>query len=78
MHSYANSPVMRHVEYQVRKAARDDEIIQYRVTPFYVDDNAKLPLGVNIEAYGNKGFQFGEYGKPCVLTNTTTIWNRAR
>ncbi|MCX5441309.1 DUF6531 domain-containing protein [Streptomyces sp. NBC_00063] len=78
MHSYANSPVMRQVELQVRNAARDGEIIQYSVTPIYADDNAKIPLGVTIEAHGNNGFQMRPHGSDGDGTNIFTIWNRKR
>ncbi|MFF7146393.1 DUF6531 domain-containing protein [Streptomyces nodosus] len=78
MHSYANSPVMRQVELQVRNAARDDEIIQYSVTPIYADDHAKIPLGVTIEAHGSKGFQMHPHGSNGGGTNSLTIWNRKR
>ncbi|GAA2339563.1 DNA/RNA non-specific endonuclease [Streptomyces kunmingensis] len=79
MHSYANSPVMRQVEMQVRNSVRDnDEIIQYSVTPIYADDNAKIPLGVTIEAHGNKGFQMHPHGSSGEGTNVFTIWNRKR
>ncbi|MEV0598443.1 DUF6531 domain-containing protein [Streptomyces sp. NPDC050315] len=79
MHAYANSPVMRQVELQVRNAVRDgDEIIQYSVTPIYADAHAKIPLGVTIEAHGNKGFQMHPHGSTTGGTNSVTIWNRAR
>ncbi|UDM04805.1 DUF6531 domain-containing protein [Streptomyces longhuiensis] len=77
MHSYANSPVMRQVELQVRNAVRDnDEIIQYSVKPIYADGNAKIPLGVTIEAHGNKGFTMHPHGSDSGGTNSVTIWNR--
>ncbi|MFF9157661.1 DNA/RNA non-specific endonuclease [Streptomyces sp. NPDC014846] len=78
MHSYANSPVMRQVELQVRNAVRNDEIIQYSVRAIYADDNAKIPLGVIIEAHGNKGFQMYPHGSNSEGTNSFTIWNRKR
>ncbi|MFF0837703.1 MULTISPECIES: DUF6531 domain-containing protein [unclassified Streptomyces] len=78
MHSYANSPVMRQVELQVRNAVRDGEIIQYSVRAIYADDNAKIPLGVTIEAHGNNGFQMHPHGSNGEGTNIFTIWNRKR
>ncbi|MFF4692187.1 DUF6531 domain-containing protein [Streptomyces sp. NPDC001307] len=78
MHAYANSPVMRAVELQVRNAARDGEIIQYSVTPIYADEHAKIPLGVTIEAHGSNGFQMHPHGSHTGGTNILTIWNRKR
>ncbi|KPC78362.1 DUF6531 domain-containing protein [Streptomyces sp. NRRL S-4] len=79
MHSYANSPIMRQVELQVRNAVRDDgETIQYSVTPIYADNNAKIPLGVTIEAHGDNGFQMHPHGSTEGGTNALTIWNRKR
>ena len=78
MHSYANSPVMRQIEMQVRNAARDGENIQYSVTPIYADDTSKIPLGVTIEAYGDKGFQFQPHGGTGDRANSVTILNRSR
>ncbi|MEU9402784.1 DUF6531 domain-containing protein [Streptomyces sp. NPDC048242] len=78
MHSYANSPVMRQVELQVRNAARSGEIIQYSVRAIYADDHAKIPLGVTIEAHGNNGFQMRPHGSDGEGTNIFTIWNRKR
>ncbi|MEU8888095.1 putative T7SS-secreted protein [Streptomyces sp. NPDC048442] len=60
MHSYANSPVMRHIEKEVRQAVEAGETIQYTVTPRYNLDSP-IPLGVTIEAYGSKGFQFSQH-----------------
>jgi RHS repeat-associated protein len=78
MHSYANSPVMRQVELQVRNAVRDGETIEYSVTPIYADNHAKIPLGVTIEAHGDKGFQMYPHGSSGDGTNIFTIWNRKR
>uniref|UniRef100_A0AAU3I9R5 DNA/RNA non-specific endonuclease n=1 Tax=Streptomyces sp. NBC_01393 TaxID=2903851 RepID=A0AAU3I9R5_9ACTN len=79
MHSYANSPVMRQIELQVRNAVRDTgETIQYSVKPIYADEHAKIPLGVTIEAHGNKGFQMHPHGSTGGGTNVFTIWNRKR
>ncbi|MEV7131016.1 DUF6531 domain-containing protein [Streptomyces sp. NPDC093260] len=78
MHSYANSPVMRQVELQVRNAVRNGEIIQYSVRAIYADDHAKIPLGVTIEAHGNNGFQMHPHGSDGGGTNIFTIWNRKR
>ncbi|MGJ5891236.1 type IV secretion protein Rhs [Streptomyces sp. V2] len=79
MHSYANSPVMRQVELQIRNAVKNDnEIIQYSVTPIYADHHAKIPLGVTIEAHGSNGFQMHPHGSDAGGTNIFTIWNRKR
>ncbi|MGW0086119.1 ricin-type beta-trefoil lectin domain protein [Streptomyces sp. NPDC003393] len=55
MHSYANSPVMRGFELQVRNAVRDGEDVLYRATPIYSGSDP-LPLGVTLSARGNRGF----------------------
>ncbi|MFF5283386.1 putative T7SS-secreted protein [Streptomyces sp. NPDC013171] len=60
MHSYANSPVMRHIENQIRAAVESGETIQYSVTPRYIGSE-KIPIGVHIEAYGSDGFQFTQH-----------------
>ncbi|AWT44090.1 MULTISPECIES: RHS repeat-associated core domain-containing protein [Streptomyces] len=78
MHSYANSPVMRQIELQIRNAVKDGEIILYSVIPIYADDKAKIPLGVTIEAYGSKGFEMRPHGSDSGGTNSVTIWNRKR
>ncbi|WP_344325883.1 DUF6531 domain-containing protein [Streptomyces macrosporus] len=75
MHYYANSPVMRGIERQVRLAAEAGEIIQYSVTPIYRDGNSKIPLGVTIEAYGDKGFTFTPRGSDGGGVNVVTILN---
>ncbi len=54
MHQYANTPVMRGVERQVRKAVEDGQTVHYRVTPVYRGADP-LPLGVTIEAQGSGG-----------------------
>ncbi|MFB7557096.1 DNA/RNA non-specific endonuclease [Streptomyces brevispora] len=55
MHAYANSPVMRGFELQVRDAVKAGENILYRATPIYSGSNP-LPLGVTLSARGNAGF----------------------
>ncbi|MFF4601157.1 DNA/RNA non-specific endonuclease [Streptomyces sp. NPDC001339] len=60
MHAYANSPVMRHIENQVRKAVEAGETIQYSVTPVY-EGSEKIPKGVTIEAHGSNGFSFTQH-----------------
>ncbi|MER7113441.1 DNA/RNA non-specific endonuclease [Saccharomonospora azurea] len=55
MHAYANSPVMRGFELQVRDAVRAGENILYRATPVYSGSNS-IPLGVTISARGNVKF----------------------
>ncbi|MFD9245769.1 DUF6531 domain-containing protein [Streptomyces sp. NPDC059556] len=78
MHAYANSPVMRSVENQVKKAAKGGETIQYSVTPIYADNSSKIPLGVTIEAYGNNGFTFTPRGSGGPGVNIVTIMNVAK
>ncbi|MFK0117201.1 DUF6531 domain-containing protein [Streptomyces sp. NPDC090994] len=79
MHAYANSPVMRHIENQVRAAVEKGEIIQYSVTPVY-DGANKIPLGVRVDAYGNNGFQFTEHRSTgnTEATNSSFIPNKKR
>ncbi|WP_052229912.1 DNA/RNA non-specific endonuclease [Streptomyces sp. CT34] len=60
MHAYANSPVMRHIENQVRAAAEKGETIQYSVTPVY-EGSHPVPKGVTVEAHGSNGFQFTQH-----------------
>jgi RHS repeat-associated protein len=60
MHAYANSPVMRHIESEVRKAVELGETIQYSVTPVY-DGSRPIPTGVRMEVYGSDGFQFTQH-----------------
>ncbi|MFF2819661.1 DUF6531 domain-containing protein [Kitasatospora cineracea] len=76
MHQYANTPIMRDLEGQIRKAVDAGEIIHYRVTPHY-DRNELIPRGVTIEAYGNKGFQFQPKGSSSG-TNTLSICNKKK
>jgi RHS repeat-associated protein len=76
MHQYANTPVMRDLEGQVRKAVDNGEIIRYRVTPVY-SGRSLLPKGVTIEAYGNKGFKFHPKGS-VGGTNVLSICNKKR
>ncbi|AZK92710.1 MULTISPECIES: DUF6531 domain-containing protein [Streptomyces] len=64
MHRFANSPVMRKIEDQIRKAVdQNGETIQYTVKPVYRTDDPTdvVPIALNIEVYGNKGFQFEPY-----------------
>ncbi|MFF4955016.1 DUF6531 domain-containing protein [Streptomyces chattanoogensis] len=65
MHAYANSPVMRHIEGQVREAVSPKDgspgqTVTYTVTPVY-NGSDKVPLGVKIEAYGSNGFKFTQH-----------------
>ncbi|WP_079403538.1 putative T7SS-secreted protein [Streptomyces sp. 3211] len=79
MHSYANSPVMRHIENQVRAAAESGETIQYSVTPRY-NGTDKIPTGVYIEAYGSNGFKFTQHHSTGITEsgNTAFIPNQPR
>ncbi|MGW2324373.1 DUF6531 domain-containing protein [Streptomyces sp. NPDC001700] len=77
MHRYANSPVMRKIEDQIRQAADRGETIEYSVTPIYRTSNDPsdvVPVGLTIEARNGNGFQFTPYegGSP---TNTVTVLN---
>ncbi|MEU6987677.1 putative T7SS-secreted protein [Streptomyces sp. NPDC046324] len=79
MHAYANSPVMRHIENQIRAAVEAGETIQYSVTPRY-NGNDKIPTGVYIEAYGSDGFQFTQHRSTGITEsgNTAFIPNQKR
>ncbi|MFF2630905.1 DUF6531 domain-containing protein [Kitasatospora griseola] len=76
MHQYANTPIMRDLEGQIRAAVDNGEIIRYRVTPVY-DGNDLLPKGVTLEAHGNKGFQFQPKGSS-TGTNILSICNKKK
>ncbi|WP_314615640.1 putative T7SS-secreted protein [Streptomyces stackebrandtii] len=73
MHSYANSPVMRHIENQVRAATESGEIIQYSVTPRY-NGSDEIPAGVYIEAYGSNGFQFTQHHSTGIVDSGNTAY----
>ncbi|WP_301128722.1 DNA/RNA non-specific endonuclease [Streptomyces cacaoi] len=73
MHAYANSPEMRKIETQVRRAVEAGETIQYSVTPIH-DGDSLVPRAVTIEAYGSNGFQFTPRGAQSG-TNAITILN---
>ncbi|MFE7808212.1 putative T7SS-secreted protein [Streptomyces sp. NPDC057430] len=79
MHAYANSPVMRHIENQIRAAVESGETIQYSVTPRY-NGTDKIPTGVYIEAYGSDGFQFTQHRSTGITEsgNTAFIPNQKR
>ncbi|MFB7452950.1 DUF6531 domain-containing protein [Streptomyces sp. NPDC056194] len=76
MHRFANSPVMRKIEDQIRAAVDKGETIEYSVSPVYAtnDPTDVIPKGLIIHATGNRGFQFTPYegGAP---TNHITILN---
>ena len=77
MHRYANTPIMRDIENQVRAAVDRGETIQYSVTPIY-DGNSVVPRGVTIEAYGSNGFQFTPNGSGGGGVNSVSILNVPR
>ncbi|MEU9181820.1 putative T7SS-secreted protein [Streptomyces sp. NPDC048550] len=79
MHAYANSPVMRHIENEVRAAVQSGETIQYSVTPRY-NGTDKIPTGVYIEAYGSDGFKFTQHRSTGITEsgNTAFIPNQPR
>ncbi|MGW3322903.1 DUF6531 domain-containing protein [Streptomyces virginiae] len=77
MHRFANSPVMKKIEDQIRAAVDAGETIEYTVTPVYssaTDPTDVIPKGLMIHARGNRGFQFTPYegGSPA---NHITILN---
>ena len=45
---------MRKVENQVVNAVKNDEIVNYKVTPIYNGSDPK-PIAITMEAKGNKG-----------------------
>jgi len=49
-----NTPIMRDIENEVRKAVVSGETVEYSVTPLY-KDNEKIPFGITIFAKGDKG-----------------------
>ncbi|MFJ9034659.1 DNA/RNA non-specific endonuclease [Streptomyces sp. NPDC102274] len=70
MHAYANSPIMRRYEGQLRKAVDNGEVIEYSATPVYKGDSV-IPEGVWLEAQGSDGFQFMPKG---ATTGTNRIY----
>ncbi|KIF74862.1 type IV secretion protein Rhs [Streptomyces sp. 150FB] len=70
MHAYANSPIMRRYEGQVRKAVDKGEVIEYSATPVYQGDSV-IPEGVWLEAQGSDGFQFMPKG---ATTGTNRVY----
>ncbi|MFI9384811.1 DNA/RNA non-specific endonuclease [Kutzneria sp. NPDC052558] len=54
-HIPANTPVMRGFEGRIRSAVDAGEVVQLTSTPVYSGD-AEVPVGVQMEAYGNQGF----------------------
>ncbi|MFJ8142615.1 RHS repeat-associated core domain-containing protein [Streptomyces sp. NPDC096013] len=73
MNAYANSPIMRRIENQVRRAVeKGGETVQYSVTPIYAEHAGMgpanpYPLGVTIRANGTGGLDIFQ-----------TILNRAK
>ncbi|MFG2434627.1 DUF6531 domain-containing protein [Streptomyces sp. NPDC048508] len=76
MHRFANSPVMRKVEDQIRAAVDRGETIEYSVTPVYrsQDPSDVVPVGLTLKAQGSNGFTFTPY-EGGSTTNTITILN---
>ncbi|MEU6222870.1 DUF6531 domain-containing protein [Streptomyces sp. NPDC047042] len=76
MHRFANSPVMRKVEDQIRAAVDRGETIEYSVTPVYrsEDPSDVVPLGLTVNVRGNNGFAFTPY-EGGSATNSVTILN---
>lgn len=79
MHRFANTPVMKKIEDQIRKAVDDGQTIEYSVTPVYGsnDPTDVIPKGLIISAHGNRGFQFTPY-EGGSSTNSVTILNVAK
>ncbi|PNG16459.1 hypothetical protein C1J00_41830 [Streptomyces cahuitamycinicus] len=73
MHAYANSPVMRHIENQIRAAVESGETIQYSVTPRY-NGSDKIPTGVHVEAYGSDGFQFTQHRSTGITESGNSVF----
>ncbi|WP_326598155.1 DNA/RNA non-specific endonuclease [Streptomyces sp. NBC_01803] len=61
MHQYANTPIMRGIENEVRAAVEAGQRVDYRVTPVYRSGSSDpLPLGVSIEAEGSGGLNINQ------------------
>ncbi len=68
---------MRKIEDQIREAVdKGGETIEYSVTPVYRSNDLTdvVPIGLTIEARGNKGFSFTPY-EGGSNTNLITILN---
>lgn len=76
MHRFANSPVMRKVEDQIRAAVDRGETIEFSVTPIYRSNNPSdvIPVGLTLKARGSNGFSFTPY-EGGSATNAVTILN---
>jgi hypothetical protein len=48
------------IENPIYKAVSDGEVVQYTVRPIYGGGNP-IPLRLEFEAYGNKGFQLSGF-----------------
>ncbi|MFD3808574.1 DUF6531 domain-containing protein [Streptomyces sp. NPDC058619] len=77
MHAYANTPVMVHIENQIRDAVDRGETIEYTVTPIYRTNNATdlIPVGLTLEVNGSRGFQFRPYEGQDFKSDVITILN---
>ncbi|MER6523121.1 DUF6531 domain-containing protein [Streptomyces sp. NPDC001553] len=77
MHAYANTPVMVHIENQIRDAVDRGETIEYTVTPIYRSNNATdlIPVGLTLEVNGSRGFQFRPYEGQDFKSDIITILN---
>ncbi|MEY2233012.1 RHS repeat-associated core domain-containing protein, partial [Streptomyces sp. BF23-19] len=77
MHAYAKTPVMVHIENQIRDAVDRGETIEYTVTPIYRTNNATdlIPVELTLEVNGSRGFQFRPYEGQDFKSDVITILN---
>ena len=54
MHAYANTPVMRSIEYQIRRAVEGGQTVRYSATPIY-NGSELWPRAITIRAQGDGG-----------------------
>ncbi|MCX4635123.1 DNA/RNA non-specific endonuclease [Streptomyces platensis] len=76
LHGYANTPVMRVYEGQIRKAVDAGETVTYTVTPKYKGNNL-LPDSVELNVTGSNGFQF-THRDTQALTNKVSFSNKPK
>lgn len=80
MHAYANSPVMRKIENQVRAAVEAGARQSSTASLLDTTGLTKIPTGVHIEAYGSNGFKFTQHRSTGITEagNTPFIPNQPR
>ncbi|WP_329149414.1 DNA/RNA non-specific endonuclease [Streptomyces sp. NBC_01456] len=76
LHGYANTPVMRVYEGQIRRAVDAGETVTYTVTPKYKGNNL-LPDSMELNVTGSNGFQF-THRDTQALTNKVSFSNKPK